>query len=1233
MPPPAAMMSRRAAACHLTDRFPTDKQTGILDAVTCPRCDRVAADDDRFCGDCGAELTASCRGCGRSNRAGTAFCTGCGALTETPAAGSPTEERRRVSVLFIDVVDSTPYAERADPELVRRMQAGFYGIARQVIGGYGGVVEKYIGDAVMAIFGAPVATETDPLRCVRAGLELQRLLSDADDAGSDADSLPAYRVGVATGEAIVDLAAARHGGQAIVAGNVVNTASRIQSVAPPGRVLVCGRTRTLTTDVMRYREHPPVALRGRSSPTEVWLALEPARPQEAARDVLPLIEREHELSLLTNALQRVRRDRTPQLVTIFGQPGIGKSRLVRELHRHAQRLGGDGHDGGEGDEGSVAVTWHTGYCQPFGENVTYAGLADIIKAEAGIRDTDPAETAGARLRAAVRAAAGAGDAERLTSALGPLVGLVGPVGLPAGDPSAKDAESAWRRFLVALAARKPTVLVFEDLHWADAPMRRFIELLAAGARDVPLLVLTTARPELVEHDPSWAGTITGSQTVTLPPLRSSGIAALYAQTFGQVALPSGLVAPLVELADGNPLYAQEYVRMLVETGSLPSAAGEPIRHDAALPTPDSVHAVIANRIDLLDPADRGVLQSAAVVGMQFWPGAVASVLDRPVAAVQHSLRRLEQRDFLSEQAESAVAGEIEFRFRHVLVRDVCYQRLPRTERVARHARAADWLDGLSHDRHSELTEVVAHHRSAVVDIAATVGVPVHGYAVAARHALHRAARRAYTLHALDRASDHTGRALSLLPGANSTETTASSGSDPAGASSDRDGGPESALQRAQLEVLAAEISLYRDRSGFLADGGQERLRALTGRLSTLGADREAARAWTLLAQIAWLRADRPTALRCLDRAVGRFKPLPDSSEKVDAYAELGRLHMLNYEREPAVAAAAVAAGIAERLGLVEAQANARITVATAEYHAGDPAALDQLRDIVEWCRSRSLLALGRATQNLANALLEEGRVAESVRLVSADASGVPGGHTLATGYSTDAIRAYSEGDLDGFTAAADAAVGSAGGGRWDTRTRGLRRVVRALRDEEDDGQAAELLAMARDSGFHRPLWTALATTALCRALRGHHGETTELLDDLVGQWRKAAVMASGAWVSAAAHASALAGRAPSEALRVALAGSVRRTPWGEAALHTATAAVALADGEPGVAGRTHERAADRYTEVAAATERVLSLALATYAWTGAAEPGRASAALAQVRTFAERNRTPRLLRLATHGGG
>jgi hypothetical protein len=578
----------------------------------------------------------------------------------------------------------------------------------------------------------------------------------------------------------VDVAAARDGGQAIVAGDVVNIAARLQSLAPPGGVLVSGATYAATKSMIRYAAQAPGDPQGRSQPTEVWLAIAPMQRNHPDREIgaTPLVNRSRELDLLVKTLDRACVDRVPQVVTVLGHAGIGKSRLVRELYQHSQRL-----------------------TEPGTGGVVHRSLP-AVRRERHLRGAGR-HRQGARRDPGHRHRAGRPGPPRRRAHRPGRPGRGGPPqrrGRPARRPArveagAEEAESAWRRFLGALAARQPTVLVFEDLHWADESMLRFVELLGASIRDVPLLLLATARPELVERHPGWSASVSGALTITLPPLRNREIATMYAHLLGQATYSPEVLEPLVELADGNPLYAHEYTRMLIEQGALKptsTIAGRP-----PLPMPDSVHAVIANRVDLLDAADRAVLQAAAVVGMQFWPGAVAAALNRPVDAVERTLRRLEQRDLVHEQASSAMEGQLEYRFGHLLVRDVCYQRLPRSERVARHKRTADWLDRVSSSRVTDLAEVLAHHRYTAYEIARTLGADAGRYAPAARDALHRAARRAYALQAMDTAATHAERARLLCDAA----------TPPA--------------ERLRIELLAAEIAFYAGDEAFCAGGGVE----------------------------------------------------------------------------------------------------------------------------------------------------------------------------------------------------------------------------------------------------------------------------------------------------------------------------------------------------------------------------------------------------------------------------
>ncbi|NUT34971.1 MAG: AAA family ATPase [Hamadaea sp.] len=1146
-------------------------------SLTCPNCSRAAGPEDKFCGGCGASLARSCLLCGREAAPQAAFCTGCGSRLGTSAA-PPREDRRMVTVLFVDMVDFTPFAEQLDPEQVRNTQHEYFAVVRRVVRQHGGVLEKYIGDAVMAIFGAPIATENDALRAVRAGLEVQRAL--AQHAGSVAEL--SFRVGVATGQALVDITAARDGGQAIVAGDVVNTAARLQAICPPAGVLVDELTYDATRDEVDYAQQPPAVLKGKRSPSHVWLATGAGRLRLGERDEsTPMVDRDHERGILTTALHRTIADRAPQLVTIFGVAGIGKSRLLRELSRYAARL--PRHD----------VRWLVGHCPPFGENVTYAALAEIVKSEVGILDTDDDATARDRLTASLQRLGGEGEADRLADAMGPLLGLAGSR-LPQAET-----ESAWRRFLQLLAASGPTVLVFEDMHWADEAMLRFVEMLCGAGKGLPLMVIATARPELRERHPAWTSAITGAISISLGPMRDTDISTMYAQMFGQAAFPATSLDPLVELAGGNPLYAHEYVRMLVDRGELrPVGANWLLEGMHSTPMPQTVQAVIANRLDLLDPTDRQVLQAAAVVGTQFWPGAIAAASGLPTEAVMRGLHRLEQRDLVLEIASSTMADEPEYGFRHILVRDVCYQRLPRSERVACHQRTADWLERTTEGRLHDVAEVLANHRWAAHEITRTLGLDPAPHAPAARDALHLAARRAYALHALETAQTLVTRALGLKLEPDLT-----------------------------LELLATEIDFYRDGDVFMAGGGVERLTLLTEQLAEAGDVAGVARGSTLLGQAAWSRADRSETLRWLGRAARHYEELPDSPEMVEALLELARAWMMDFETGPAIDAARSAAEVASRLRLAEAQASARITIATAEFMAGHGHALSDLVEITDECRRAKLSNWRRAAHNLAWAYLEEGDVLANLRLSGEVRASVrSGGHALFPSYNEQAQSAYMAGDWP-KAISATAHVMHRPTEEWDLHAIAIGAWMRVLRGEPvesgSDDPIEIVLSGARRSGFHRVLRSTVAHAALCRALQGRAGEAEALLDELEQDWAKTEMIGFGEWVAATAHTAAFLGPAAAARARAMFERSTRRTPWVEAAL--ATVGGALSEDAGASAGRYLD-AARTYAEIGTPSDEALALAAALRVMP--AEDDRRADLDRRVREFAERNGAPLLLQPA-----
>src|SRR3954470_14531906 len=553
--------------------------------LTCPRCSRENADDARFCQACGAPL-----------------------VTEG-AAGA--EERKTVTIVFVDLVGFTAQAERLDPEDVRRVLAPYHARLRSELERHGGTVEKFIGDAVMAVFGAPTAHEDDPERAVRAALAIR-------DWAEEQPVLQ-VRIAVNTGEALVTVGARPAEGEAMVAGDVVNTAARMQSAAPVNGILVGESTYRAAQGAIRFRDAEPVSGKGKAEPIAVWEGVEAVAGfgvalAERARS--SLVGRERALELLRSLLGRVRDERSAQLVTLVGVPGMGKSRLVSELFR-------------EVDEERDLIRWRQGRCVPYGESITFWALGEIVKAEAGILESDSPGDAEDKLSNAIaQLVPDEAEARWLEAELRALVGLAGEA-----QPGAEAATAAWRRFLDAVAERGPTVLVFEDLHWADDGLLDFVDDLVDWLRTAPLLVVGTARPELLERRPGWGGGKANATTVSLQPLRDDETAGLVASLLGRPVQDAEQQSILLERAGGNPLFAEQYVRMLGERGS---AGG----------LPDSVQGVIAARLDALPVDEKTLVQEAAVYGKVFWAGAVSGALGLEDAEVDDLLRRLERKDFV-----------------------------------------------------------------------------------------------------------------------------------------------------------------------------------------------------------------------------------------------------------------------------------------------------------------------------------------------------------------------------------------------------------------------------------------------------------------------------------------------------------------------------------------------------------------------------------------------------------
>ena len=599
------------------------------------------------------------------------------------------EERKVVSVLFCDLVGFTAASEAVDPEDVRARLRPYHARLREDIERFGGTMEKFVGDAVMAVFGAPVAHEDDAERAVRAGLRILEAIGELNEA--DPGLGLQVRVGINTGEGVVALGARPELGEGIVAGDVVNTASRLQGAAPVDGIAVSEQTYRQTERVFEYETLEPVVVKGKSEPLSIFRPLR-ARA-EFGRDVIrthttPLVGRDLEKSLLIGTFERAAQQRSCQVVTLVGEPGVGKSRMCAELLCHV-------------DAQPDLVRWRQGRCLPYGEGIAFWALGEIVKAECGILETDTPSEAAAKLEQRIPE----GDPERawLLARLAPLVGA------PAEPAGQEESFAAWRRFCEGLATERTTVLVFEDLHWADSALLGFLEHLADWAEDVPLLLLCTARPELYERHATFGANARNAQRINLSPLSNTETAQLVSALLERAVLPADTQQALLERAGGNPLFAEEFVRLLTD-------------HRAeTVEVPDSVQALIAARLDTL-PADRkSLLQDASVLGKVFWSGALAAMGDCSRADVEQALHDLTRKELVRSARTSSMEGEHEYGFWHVLVRDVCYGQIPRAARAARHQAAAAWIEEQAGERVEDLADVLAHHFQSALELSQAAG--------------------------------------------------------------------------------------------------------------------------------------------------------------------------------------------------------------------------------------------------------------------------------------------------------------------------------------------------------------------------------------------------------------------------------------------------------------------------------------------------------------------------------
>lgn len=641
--------------------------------IICPVCSTANAPSQRFCGSCGSSLVHTCEKCGAENPLNFKFCGNCG-LALGSAQLSPTEQRRWATVVFADMSGFTRLSEGMDPEDVRAHVDRALQHLGEIVGRFDGNVLEVIGDELFAIFGAPVAHEDDAERAVRAALEMKKFITEHTDEFAGLS----ISVGVNTGDMIFAPLGPETKREFTVLGDAVNIAKRLQSAAPSGSVYVGSQTHAASSRAILYREVGPVEAKGKAETVTAWEALE-ATLMPAARPLgrAPLVGRDSELKLLETVWGRVLDDRRPHLVTIIGEPGVGKSRLAAEFQRRIS------------DQAQV----FGGRCLAYGEALSYQAFSAILKEAAGIQPDDDMVVARDKLGTFVDSLASPNQ-RGLARHLALLVGVETEEDRTIENPDQKALHVSARRLLESAARANPTCIIVEDIHWADAALLELLASIPSGVRQAPLLVLTTSRPEITEKSPTWGGGVAGFSSIQLEPLSETNSRELVSLLAKEHGLLDELTQRVAEDAGGNPLFAEELVAMAAEGG---------LRHDV----PTSIRALIQARLDGLPPDEKRAVQFAGVYGVVFWEGGLRAFGIN--GRCPEILESLEGRNLFQLADMSRFLGDREFAFRHVLIRDVAYESVPKARRAELHQLAGDWIENAAGDRVEEYFDQIAHH--------------------------------------------------------------------------------------------------------------------------------------------------------------------------------------------------------------------------------------------------------------------------------------------------------------------------------------------------------------------------------------------------------------------------------------------------------------------------------------------------------------------------------------------
>jgi class 3 adenylate cyclase/tetratricopeptide (TPR) repeat protein len=905
--------------------------------VVCSSCGTANEPGRKFCGECGSRLAAPCPSCGTSNAPTARFCGECGtrldagsvpatapaapatAIPASPApASAPATERRVVTILFADLVGFTARSDSQDPEQVREFLARYFDVAREAVERFGGVVEKFIGDAVMAVWGARTAREDDAERAVRAALELVESVGlmgrEAGDTGL------ALRAGVLTGEAAVAVGAED---QALVAGDLVNTASRLQSVAPAGTVLVGESTYRIASRAIAFQPAGEQTLKGKASPVPAWQALRVVAERGGLGRTegieAPFVGRDDELRLLKNLLHATGRERRIRLVSVTGQPGLGKSRLAWEFLKYIDGV-------------LEPIYFHQGRSPAFGEGVTFWALGEMIRRRTKLAEGDDEATTRARISATLdEYVPDAAERTRIEPVLLALLGF--------GDLGARGRDELFpslRIFFERISIQGTTVLVFEDLQWADAGVIEFINHLLEWSIGYPLLVVTLARPELLERRPEWGA---GRRDFVSLPLAPLDEAAMRAMLLGLVPeMPEAAIRSILARADGFPLYAVEMVRMLHADGRLEEAEGHyrVVGELGDVRVPETLQSLIASRLDGLEPSDRALIQDAAVLGLTFDVDSLAAITGQTADELEARLRPMVRHEVLRFDTDPRSPERGQYGFTQALIREVAYATLSKRDRRTKHLAAARHYESLGDD---EVAGVLATH---YVDAWAVSPTGPDGEAIAgqARIALRAAADRAEKLGSQE-------QAIALLRRAREVTTDAA-----------EDG-----------ELVERIGTALRDSGRY--EEAIETLQAAIGAARARGDRIAAARATAMLGTTFNAAFRAPEATPILRDAVTEFADLAPH-EVVTLLWSIYARATADHDNETSLAYADLALAAAERTDQVEVIADALVTKGSVLAYSG------------RWREGTGLLDVGqriavdhhlpftavRAANNLVGALIE-----------------------------------------------------------------------------------------------------------------------------------------------------------------------------------------------------------------------------------------------------------------------